>query len=295
MNISIIYNISEKLPNLSQSLWMLHNIDKTNIEIIFIVQKKSEELLKSIEGISFKNASKKIYLTSSNQGEAYGFNMGIGESSHEYIMLATPNTLFSDDFLDIINNLEIQKFDVAFFSGLKNGNEKTFKESFKHKSVSIWNTIFSKLILKNNNIFIQNYTKIFFEFIYDLIKYSKNIIIRESKISTFNLVDNDSYNSYDILVDATKIIHKLESLDSKEDKEYFKALVSIMIIYEFLHKIKNNNAEGLKIAIKNVNILINNIYPDYKNNTFLLQWQKEEVPKFVINFIPTLKYCLKGL
>ena len=297
MKISIIYNILDQIVSIENFAANLKNIDKNYIEIIFIIQKKSKKTFDLISGLNLENASMQIFLVSSNEGLSYGLNMGIQMAKHDYLIFAIPNFMFSNDFNNIIIEINTMNSDVVFFDGLQNGDEATFKESFRHRIVSVWNMMVSKDILMNNKIFFHDYTKMFFDFIYELIKVSKKITIRQNKLIDTPNEKFFDHNSYDILVDASKIFFRVESLKNKDDIEYYKALASIMIIHEFLFQIwqANSSSDTLKYAIKNANIVINNIYPEYKNNKYLNIWKNEKAPKFVLEFIPTLKYCLKEL
>lgn len=297
MQISIIYNVVNPIPSFDNFVANLEIIDKNNVEIIFIIQRRSKKIFDLIYGLNLKNASIKIYLVSSNEDLSYGFNMGIQVAKHDYLIFTTPNLLFLGKFDEIIDEISFNNSNVIFFNGLKNGDETTFKESFQHKIIDVSNMIVSKNFLLDNVIYFHDYTKMFFDFVCDLIKASKKIIIRETKLITSLDGNFFNQNSYDILVDASKIFFRIESLTDKDDIEYYKALASIMIIHNFLFQIweSNSSIEVLRHAIKNANIVINNIYPEYKSNEYLNKWKNEHAPKFVLEFVPHLKYCLREL
>ncbi|MGL5630582.1 MAG: glycosyltransferase family A protein [Mycoplasmoidaceae bacterium] len=296
MKLSIIYSIINKFVNYDHIIKNLKNIDYKFVEIIFIVQNNCEETFNFFKSLNLKNAETKIFFSWPIESHAYSYNLGFREASNDYIILATDNLIFLDNFSQLIDGIN-GDYDIIFFNSLKKGNESNFKEAFSYEKIRFWNMIISKKILLENEIFLSNFTKMFLEFIFLAVKFSKKILLETGIFISSDFDKRSTYSAYYIIKDAEKLFHKIDEMDDIDDKEYYKAIITTMILYEFLRQINLNYLNDhlvFKNAILNANNSIMNLYPFYKNNKYLNLWKNNPSIKFILNFKPTLRYCLKG-
>lgn len=301
MKLTIVYYLSFLTESLKKSLKSLLEVDDKNIEIIFIDSGAPKQVKDIISTLSFTKSKIKMCYTFENLGHSYGYNLGMKQANGKYIVFAGSKSIFSSEFKDkILNTIsKIKNSDILFLSEKANtGKLNKDIDEIVLNEMSLKHFVFNLNFLQKNKIQFENYHHYHNLFIFNSIYKSSKI--NTIKIDTFKEIklDKYTYNLYDILTSSEILFNKLAYINDidEEFKEKILASISISILYEFLYKIyisNKNNVDIINSAINNANNCINKIYPEYKTNKFLLKNSDNKISRFIISFVPNIKFLKK--
>lgn len=297
MKLSIIYYSSTFTDSMKKSLKSLMLMDDKNIEIIFIDSKADENVKQLLSSLKFTKSKVKWCYTFENLGHSYGYNLGLNEAKGKYVIFAGSKNIFSESLKsEIFNAIEKNKNTDIFL--LDNNNLSISIKNIDEiilREMSLKHFIFKKKFLIDNGIKFEDFHHYHNLFIFNCLYKAKKIDnIKLSSIFEMKL-DKYTYNLYDILTSSELLFNKLNSISDIDSDFREKMLASITssILYEFLYKMYVSNKDNVDVinsAINNANNCINKIYPEYKNNLFLIENKQKSIPKYLLSFAPNIKY-----
>ncbi|MGL4647454.1 MAG: glycosyltransferase [Mycoplasmoidaceae bacterium] len=302
MKLSIVYNISKHSDTLLNSLKSLANIKGGNFEIIFILNLKNNDLIKDIiNKIDFKKIKTSFVFLNQNLGHSYAYNTGQKLSIGEYIYFAGGKNIFKEDFMEELEALtKNEVFDVIVL--VDGGAIKFTKESFiKNKNTDLMNIkrkIINKHFIEENKLSFTNYKYFNLLYLFTLNEKAKKIGYIEKKVCDFMPTKKVNYNLYDILTSSEILFKKVsESSFNNDKKDYYYMVITINILYDFIYKIFKNydDKHVIQNAISNAYMLIEKIYPQFRENQYFIKNVSRKLPNYILNFKPTIKYCKKVL
>lgn len=160
--VSIIIPCYNAGKTILRTLESIYRQDCNNYEIITIDDGSKDNTLDILESHSKGKSNFKV-ITGPNNGVSHARNIGINESSGEYLYFLDADDVISPSLIkEIISN---SKFDILYFSYevVSNCNiRKTYKATFEndvlmsylkgHVSIQMCSIVFSRKLLSDNNI-----------------------------------------------------------------------------------------------------------------------------------------------
>lgn len=297
MKLSIVYNICNISKNLDKSLESIQKISNKNFEIIFVFNLSNKLVEKILPLLNFLKQKVSFVFLDQNLGHSYAYNIGLKLAKGEYVYFAGSKNIFKEDFVTKIDEITSkEKYD---FIVLNDGEQKRFSnEDYiknKHTDImSIKRKVFNKNFLIKNNIFFTNYKNFNQLYLFYVNENAKKIGYIEKNICDLIYSEKVNYNLYDILT-CSEILFKIinESEFDKDKKEYYRMIITVSILYEFIYKVfKNYSDKNIIInSITNAYRVIEKIYPEYKENKYLIKNKNKEIPNYILNFKVNIKYC----
>lgn len=311
-----VYNVEKYLKQCLDSV-VNQSIFK-ELEVICINDASTDKSLEILNNYSKKYENFKIIDLKENRGVSIARNIGIENSTCEYIIF-----LDSDDFIDskmyekmyekiIAEESEIVECEYYLYKNRKSNYIKIFDKSKKYTKEELekWKEyllisthgvtklIKKELILKNNLKFPEGlyYEDNYFFYILKLL--SKNVFVinkpyyyyrRENENST--TLKKDNYRFYDRLETSKMLINDAQKLN----KELYNNEITEEIEYRFFELYYRNTLLHLtnpkafsKVDLSKYNEIreeIKKIIPNYKKNRYYLKWWKNLSLKSKLRYI----------
>ncbi|MGL5591247.1 MAG: glycosyltransferase family 2 protein [Mycoplasmoidaceae bacterium] len=297
MKLSIVYNICNFSNNLDKSLESIQNIKDKNFEIIFVLNLSNKSVEKILPLLNFPKERVSFVFLDQNLGHSYAYNIGLKLAKGDYIYFAGSKNMFKQDFMEKLN--EKTSKETYDFIVLNDGDQKKFsnEEYIKNRNTDVMNIkrkIFNRKFLMKNDIWFTNYKNFNQLYLFYVNENAKKIGYIEKSTCDFVYSDKVNYNLYDILT-CSEILFKIinESEFDKDKKEYYRMIITVSILYEFIYKVfKNYSDKNIIInSITNAYRVIEKLYPEYKENKYLIKNKNKEIPNYILNFKVNIKYC----
>ncbi|MGL4616959.1 MAG: glycosyltransferase family 2 protein [Mycoplasmoidaceae bacterium] len=297
MKLSIVYNICNFSKNLDKSLESIQKIKDKNFEIIFVLNISNKSIPQILPLLNFPKERASFVFLDQNLGHSYAYNIGLKLAKGEYIYFAGSKNMFKKDFMEKLNEITLKE--VYDFIALNDGEQRKFSNEkyIKNKNTDVMNIkrkIFNRKFLIDNKILFTNYKYFNQLYLFYVNENAKKIGYIEKNTCDFIYSENVNYNLYDILT-CSEILFKIinDSKFDKDKKEYYKMTITVSILYEFIYKVFRNYSDKNIIinSITNAYRVIEKIYPEYKENKYLIMNRNKEIPNYILNFKTNIKYC----
>ncbi len=297
MKLSIVYNICNFSKNLDKSLESIAKIKGKDFEVIFVLNLSNKMVEKILPLLKFPKERDSFVFLDQNLGHSYAYNIGLKLAKGDYVYFAGSKNIFKQDFMEKLN--EKTSKETYDFIVLNDGDQKKFsnEDYIKNKNtdvMSIKRKIFNRDFLIKNKILFTNYKYFNLLYLFQVNENARKIGYIEKITCEFIYSEKVNYNLYDILT-CSEMLFKIinESKFDKYKKEYYRMIITVSILYDFIYKVfKNYTDKNIIInSITNAYRVIEKIYPEYKENKFLLKNKNKEIPNFILNFKVNLKYC----
>ncbi|MGL5640437.1 MAG: glycosyltransferase family 2 protein [Mycoplasmoidaceae bacterium] len=297
MKLSIVYNICNFSNNLDKSLESIQKIKDKNFEIIFVLNLSNKLVDKILPLLNFPKERASFVFLDQNLGHSYAYNIGLKLAKGDYIYFAGSKNIFKQDFMEKLN--EKTSKETYDFIVINDGEQKKFsnEEYIKNRNTDVMNIrrkIFNRKFLITNNIWFTNYKNFNQLYLFYVNENAKKIGYIDKSTCDFIYSEKVNYNLYDILT-CSEILFKIinESEFDKDKKEYYRMIITVSILYEFIYKVFKNHSDKNIItnSITNAYRVIEKVYPEYKENKYLIKNKNKEIPNYILNFKVNIKYC----
>lgn len=313
MKLTIIYHLYKDIENLKVSLDSLYAQDNKNFEIIFIDDNMSNEVYNIFSQYDISNKRIKVISLQENFGRSYTYNLALSQAKGEYVYFTESRCTFKPNFVSSIYKIiSDNKYDFINFFNESSSSKRTFEfHEFDYKNnktpsfivntkLSIKDKVFRRKFLNDSKIKFIPFKNFYPLFLFDVFENCKIAYFCNQELinwKTTKMGTSYNYNLYDILDSALILYSKIDESQIEDDKkEAYKTWVSILILYEFIGKIKNSydNEKIISKSLFNASELIDKLNFGYKNNKCLDLLLDEDKKHYIKNFKPTVSYLRKN-
>lgn len=253
-----IYNAENDLPRSISSI-INQTMDFKDIELILVDDNSRDGSKRIMEDYASKYSNIKcVFLEENHGGPSIPRNVGIKESSADYIMFIDNDDEYDSQICEIFYN-KINQYDVdcvncnvreiSVSETVNHPFEGVFEEIFweddavmEFQSYVIWNKIYKKDIILENNIKFPNYRNEdwYFSFMYYV--HCKSLIYLSNYYGYYYLLNSDSlskgsdYNQlYGVLEMSTNLCKELREMNI-DPMYYFNSYKHTSLIYSMTSK-----------------------------------------------------------
>lgn len=293
--VSIIVPVYNMEKYIEKCLDSLVNQTLNDIEIVVVNDGSSDNSQRIIDKYVKKYPNKVKSYIKTNGGLGSARNYGIKKATSNYIMFVD-----SDDYIElnmaellynkvIMHNSDmaicelfsvnedykiIDKFSISLYNGCKNNLKYIL-----FNNVSVWNRIYKKSIIINNNLEFRS--GIWYEDIDFIIKYltlSKKIEVVNEPLYNY-LIRNGSimnnknlFKNLDIILSFNEIIDYLKK--KKEIKKYYNEVEFLAIYHIYICGLTriiniNCNRKDKEKVINEFNNYMSKVFPNFRKNKYL--------------------------
>lgn len=265
-----IYNAEKFLDRTIKSV-MKQSIGFENIELILVDDNSNDKSKEIIEKYSKKYNNIIPFYSKTNHGfPGFGRNIGLKKSTAEFIMFMDNDDELDEDICknlyntitnenaDIVccdkinvDNISEIKNNINYFNGIQKNNYIVIENDniLKFGSISVWNKIYRKKIITENEItFLENTTSDDFVFTISYFLKSKKLIYLKNYFGYYWNIKSDSLSHvvtkklmYDFLNINQIILNILKKEQKVEFAKYiFKENIPYLIIQSSYLKVNKN-------------------------------------------------------
>ena len=282
MKLSIIIPVYNSEKYLDKCLSSIINQKYRNIEIIIINDGSKDNSKKIIE--KYLENNKKIikYIEQENSGQAHARNQGLKIATGDLITFVD-----SDDYVlpeiyeEMIKTLTATNVDIVacdVYLETEQNNKRTIYQATKfdnlfNSSVSLWNKIFKKDILKNTE-FLEGIWYEDYNFFIKICLKNPTYALCKKPLYIYVTHDNSTMNNNNSLKNLDIITATEDILTKGINKDIADTLIINHILLDAINRVYNQRSKDKKIVIKKLNQYIHknikNIFKtkEYKNNNF---------------------------
>ena len=282
-----IYNAEKFLDRTINSV-MKQSIGFENIELILVDDNSKDKTKEIIEKYATKYDNIVPFYSKTNHGfPGFGRNIGLKKATAEFIMF-----MDNDDELDEnicknlynaitnenadvvccdkvnVDNISEIKYNINYFNGIKKNNSIIIENDdiLKFGSISVWNKIYRKDIIKNNEItFLENTTADDFVFTISYFLKSKKLVYLKNYYGYYWNIKSDSLShvvTKELMCDflnINQIILNILKTEQKVEfaKYIFKENIPHLIIQSSYLEVNKNEYENILRKIHDFEIEIN--------------------------------------
>lgn len=280
--ISIIIPFLNSEKTLNRCIESILNQTINNYEII-LIDNNSTDSSKNI-ALTYSKKYKFIHCYNiKDRNVSLARNKGLSEAKGNIICFIDSDDIINKNYLKIMyDNFKNNDLVICNFTSNKymlNDKIKYIKEIdkndafnliLKNKNIRgyVWNKLFKKDIIKNNNIIFNKNLKIGedIEFVFNYLKFSKNIVFINSNLYYYNMNENNSVNNVDNYKYALYCWANLFN-QYKNYNSHYKNLD--LINYFYLKKYYELKYYDKNIKINNTLYFSNKLNLNYKFKLFL--------------------------
>lgn len=321
IKISVIIPVYNASPFLDMFVNSLINQTIKDVEFIFINDGSLDNSFEIIEEYSKKDNRIKLY-NQKNNGVSSARNKGISVSKGEYLAFLDPDDYIEFDMLEKMYNLARKyDYDVVICNYIEhnlNENIEKKKDIFslnKRKENNIikevrkelittqsygyvWNRIYKKSILKDNNInFCENISmREDLMFSLKIFRYAKSVGYMDNYFYHYFIRKNSAiskihYNLYDMTNEIYQETLKCISEWVKNDNKYIESINFLYssMFFDFSYNLINENRPYSYMIKKIDSIIKNPIFNKYKKD---ISKNIEEKGSKVFYLLPSNKYIV---
>lgn len=280
--VSIIIPMCNSENTIRRALDSLVNQSYNNIEVIVVNNNSIDNSVNIANSYSDKLVFK--LLNEKNSGPSYARNTGMENSSGEYIMFLDADDYFEKDMVYKMVSA-IKNNDLVCCNKYKVNNQKKTFEKFQDESIknygyiglleymqyhaifnTVWNKIYKKSIIKNNNVKFDNSLRISedYNFNIDYYRHVKNAVVINAPLYNY-VISNSSITA---------------TYDNEEFKMRLKAVDNNLSLYK-----EEQPIYPIKLYIE---ALVQSISKQLNANVTI---NKDSLQKDAINVWNKIKYC----
>lgn len=310
-SVSIIIPVFNAEKYLDECLDSIIKQSHKEIEVILIDDGSTDK--SSTICMKYKDKNKNIiYERQENKGVSSARNRGIEIATGNYIIFVDSDDIVSKtyitDFLNVTNNLKNSLVCCSFSSNINeiNSSDNLSVTKYKNKYDFIydkaygylWNKIYSRKIIKENNIYFKNEVTMCEDILFNLeyVSYcnstyffeKKNYFYRLSKSSLTTNLKNEKWFSILIALKEELKYYNDFSINTQKKFVYYARKV----ILESDYRIANNNSMSVEKKQKiytNINYL-KKIIKEKKEKMFMI----DRIKYLLFSFFPNIMFKLNN-
>jgi glycosyltransferase involved in cell wall biosynthesis len=283
--ISIIIPVFNNEKYFERCISSVINQTYKNIEIIIINDCSTDNVEKII--LKYKELDNRIIYekNTNNMGVGYSRNRGIDLSNGKYIYFLDSDDYIKENTIELLyKTIKPNDSYCCMLSGFKevDGVVKSAKRSIEElellKSPSVCIRLFNKdIILKSNIRFSNLRIAEDLEFIFKILLYNSNVSYLDEALYTYVIHNDSSLRRYtDNQLDTLKAIDSVceyakEIGKYDENKEKIEYVAVDHILVGTINRIMNTSDYKMDSINKCIDY-INNNFPDWKENKFVLKY-----------------------
>lgn len=287
MDISIVVPVFNKEDYLERFFFSFSSIEKLNLnyEVIFINDGSTDRSLSvinnKIESLNISNLKFRVY-SKGNGGVSSARNLGINVANGDYIWFLDSDDQFEIEKVDkTLSQIKEKKYDILIYGYTALNNDSSVKKEYlfkerllnnddiidminNHTIESIWNKIYNRCFLLDNNIFFKESIKYAEDFFFNALAFkcsSKSYFFKESIYYYYNN-DNSLSKKYlsNIVELRTRIYDSYNQLFFKRGLD-INSIKDIFILETYTNIILNNlnEKDSVKISITQINNTLSNV------------------------------------
>lgn len=312
-NITLIFAISKKSPELSKALdAIVRQIDK-NCNIVFVFNRcgaSEKDIFKKFDFSGFNNVSHVLF--SENLGDVYSFEyISKNNLQTKYYYYLDSNVILMPDFVATLNQFveEHNDADIVSFFGVPNIyfknpylTIKALSDDFCHRPLVFFNNkLISVEYIKKNKIVEQKFKNYPLLFYIELSKHNPKWYSIGRQICSMTIKPFYSFNIMDLFEQCEEIVNMLDQKWYKEHYSEIEYLCIVTLFRNFIYAIYKKNKTNfflLRRIINKVEDFIDCNFPNWASNKWLSSPKnKNDITylEYLREFKPKIIHILRAL